>query len=511
MEKREIRTALQRFWSAALAAFVLALLLGVAVDLIPNTTYSATATVSVQPTPAAGTGGVTTATFLIPSYVQTVSTQPFYREVQAAVPPSVKNAPVKLSAKNQTATGIILVSATGPTATSVSDWATQAARLLVSRSNPSQNFLSFSLLQGATVPSSPSFPKPLPIAVGAVVLGLLAAPITAVVLLRMSTSAGEDDTQRRFAAPLLGQLPAARSMSRSDERLVDWLANGSDEHYGEALRRLRTNVELLAGGRIDSIAVTSASPGEGKSTVALALAWSLATVGTRTSLVDADLRNPSIGPSLGEDPKPGLSDLLSGEKLAVRPTRVPNLDFVGPGTPAGHPADVLTMALPPALDTLALRQETVVVDAPPLNVSAESALVLSSVRHVIMVVNRRSLRRSTPDRAMRALRASGVNVIGIVVNRASSQRQLVDADQYGSSALPHREGDQPLARPVPGSSGPDGADGNQALPSELRVTARRIVAGSTEPAGQPVVQATSSTDEEETAMLGSFRLPPARD
>lgn len=506
MEKREIRTALQRFWSAALAAFVLALLLGVAVDVIPNTTYQATATVSVQPTPAAGTGGVTTATFLIPSYVQLVSTQPFYQEVQAAVPSSERNVPVKLSAKNETATGIILVSATGPTAASVSDWATQAARLLVSRSNPAQNFLSFSLLQGATAPSSPSFPKPLPIAVGAIALGLLAAPITAVVLLRMSTSAGEDETQRRFAAPLLGHLPATRSMSRSDERLVDWLANGSDGVYGEALRRLRTNVELLAGGRIDSIAVTSASAGEGKSTVALALAWSLATVGTSTTLVDADLRNPSLGRSLGEDPKPGLSDVLSGEQLSIRETCVPNLSFVGPGTPAGHPADVLTMALPPVLQTLGRRSETVLVDAPPLNVSAESALVLSSVRNAIMVVNRRSLRRSTPDRALRALRSSGVNVIGIVINRSGPMRQFIEPEQYGRAIAAHPERATPSTPPVEVPSGLAEQEGGPVLLEEPRSAARRRVAGSTEPSAAPA----TGSDAGETAMLGTVGSPPQR-
>lgn len=429
MEKHEIRIALRRHWTAALAAFVLSLLLGVAFDTLPTTVYQATATVSVQPSQASGPAGVNNAIFLIPAYVELVSTPRFYQLTRSNVAPAEAGEHVVLTAKNQTSTGLIVISASGSHALATADWATAAARQLVLQGNTGQHLLSFSLLQPAGVPSSPTFPKPIPITLGAIALGFLLAPITAVVLLRLNPGAEEDETLRRFGVPLLGLLPTSPSLKSSNEPLVAWLERGSDALYGEALRQLRTNIDLIVSRPLDSLAITSVSPGEGKSVVALSVGWSLAKIGVPTCLLDTDLRCPKLHAYLGESVAPGLSDVVEGRPLDVRPTSVGDLSLVAAGQPGGHPADVLARSLPRALTTLTT-EVTTIVDTSPLGTSSEAELVLASVRKVLFVIDRRGLRRSNADRAVNALRDAGVDVVGIVVNRAP-RRKVVGDERTG--------------------------------------------------------------------------------
>ncbi len=449
MDKQEIRTAIRRHWIIALVAFVASLLLGAAIALVPKTTYLASATVSVQPSAASGVSGVNNAVFLIPSYVQMVSTNEMHAMVQRAVPALDRNGPVTLSAKSQTGTGLILVSASGSNRNAVATWATAAASRLVNDGNSGQGLLSFSLLQSASIPSSPSFPKPIPIALGAIVLGLIMAPTSAVIAMRMRAAPTQDETRRRFGVPLLASLPQSSSIPE-EEPVLRWLQRSADRTYAEALRQLRTSMDLAVGLGARSIGVGSATSGEGKSTTAASLAWSLAAVGVKTCLLDANLRQPELHALVGLPERPGLADSLDHSQLPIRSAGVPNLSLLPPGSSAGHPADVLATSFRSALASLQEQGYLVVVDTPAAKDNPESEWILSQLDAVILVVDRRLMRRTLPDKSLRRLREAGVNVVGIVLNRASrrnlpSRRAERSAKPQGSDPEFHLSGNSRVA------------------------------------------------------------------
>jgi Mrp family chromosome partitioning ATPase len=169
-----------------------------------------------------------------------------------------------------------------------------------------------------------------------------------------------------------------------------------------------------------TIGVTSASYGDGKTTVAIALASSLAhDFGTPVTLVDADLHTHSIGRQYVLDQQPGLREALAGE---FRPEDV-LYPFSGSSVrvmPAGGlPTDPARMArserLGPLLDTLKADSTNVILDLPAVLHSMNTPALAQRCDGVIVVVRHGKTTRAELDRVLHLLKDA--NVIGVVVNR----------------------------------------------------------------------------------------------
>ena len=168
------------------------------------------------------------------------------------------------------------------------------------------------IVSTASVPSSAVAPRP----VRNLILGLLLGGILGVVIAfaRDSTDTrlkAPREVETYFGLPRVGQLSEdamGRTVSNSN-------GSGALTPYDlEAARIIRTNLEhLRPDGPPISLAVTSPLPGEGKSTVAMALASVAAMSGKLTLLIECDLRQPVIADRLGLEPKPGLSDVMLGK------------------------------------------------------------------------------------------------------------------------------------------------------------------------------------------------------
>ncbi len=232
------------------------------------------------------------------------------------------------------------------------------------------------IIAAADLPKTPVSPKPVRNAIIALVLGLIAGLGYAFARNALDRRLrGADEVQRELDYPLLGLLsddglggvplgdPGSRVMPAPDV---------------EAARIIRTNLQYLD---IDNapkvVAVTSALPAEGKSTIAAALAISSALTGRLTLLIECDLRRPSLSDRLGVHRSPGLTDYLAGnakpeEILQVRPLQEDGgtgaaLVCIAAGSPVPRPAELLgSKMLQQLLEELRDSYDLVVLDTSPM-------------------------------------------------------------------------------------------------------------------------------------------------
>ena len=119
----------------------------------------------------------------------------------------------------------------------------------------------------------------------------------------------------------------------------------SDYFYSEAIKTLRTNIQL-SGQSIKTILITSCFPNEGKSDVVLSLAQELGSIGKKVLLLDADIRKTEYAGRLGvEEEIKGLSQLLSGQvglQDIIYSTNFPNMDIIFGGPSAPNPSGLLS-------------------------------------------------------------------------------------------------------------------------------------------------------------------------
>lgn len=202
----------------------------------------------------------------------------------------------------------------------------------------------------------------------------------------------------------------------------------------EAFRVLRTNLQFAAGGaRLKTMLVTSPGAGEGKSTVASNLAAVLAQSGRRTLLIDADLRRPKQHTIFALRKKPGLTDTVM---LGAPLESALHHAVTAPGTDGGAALDVLFAGtMPPSpvdflnsntfcefLDRMAADYDAVVIDTPPVLVSADAAVLAARVDGVLVV----SRMGKTDLRALaesgKLLAQAGARVLGTVANELKLSR-----------------------------------------------------------------------------------------
>ena len=204
----------------------------------------------------------------------------------------------------------------------------------------------------------------------------------------------------------------------------------------EAFRELRTALLVSrAGGPPRSILIASAQPGEGKTSVAVNLAITLAQSGRLVLLVDADLRKPRIHKIFGLPNDQGLSSWLSGAGtpwLEPRATPVPCLSAVTSGPLPPNPADLLNSEKFIQFQREVEEQgyDHVIYDSPPALAVADPAILAGRVESVILVVHAGVTSRDAVAHAVARLRQVNAPITGTVLNRVDAQQQ---AYYYGAA------------------------------------------------------------------------------
>jgi capsular exopolysaccharide synthesis family protein len=189
----------------------------------------------------------------------------------------------------------------------------------------------------------------------------------------------------------------------------------------EAFSCLGTSLLLSAAGHLlTSILITSAEPGEGKTTVAINLSRVLAELDRRVLLIDMDLRNPSIQKVFDAGSPSGLVMYLTGKNdwgSTVQATPVRGLDVLLCGLPPPNPAKLLTCGLTRKLiSETSKNYDFVIIDSSPLLRVPDGRIVASMVDGVILV-NSGSTPRDLAQRAKTSVSRTGAKVVGVVLNK----------------------------------------------------------------------------------------------
>jgi polysaccharide biosynthesis transport protein len=203
--------------------------------------------------------------------------------------------------------------------------------------------------------------------------------------------------------------------ARVDTRLTE------QSELREAFRALRTSVLLASAGRPPrSLAFISAEAGEGKTTVCCNLAISLANLGKRVLVIDADIRRPGIQGFFDVSGSAGLVNYLAGEgewRSFVQMSSVKGLDCLICGPDPPNPSELLSSERMEALIKDAMNDYNfVLVDSPPLLNVTDGRIVATVVEGAVLVVKGGATSREHVQRAQGCVADLGARVIGVVLN-----------------------------------------------------------------------------------------------
>lgn len=235
----------------------------------------------------------------------------------------------------------------------------------------------------------------------------------------------------RFGTPRGNLRKRAMYVTTVDEAQIDaCIVTQHDPRspISEAYRTLRTNFQFATiQRRPRSIMVTSAVPGEGKTTTAVNMAVTMADQGSRVLIVDTDLRRPNVHRVLRMERGPGLSDVLrEGARAAdvIRPTRIPNLSIVSSGRVPPNPSELLgSERMGVVMRELSAQFDIIICDAPSVLVVTDPVLLATRVDSTVLVVSANFARKETVMRANKLLESAQSTIAGVVLNGLEATRR----------------------------------------------------------------------------------------
>ena len=289
------------------------------------------------------------------------------------------------------------------------------------------------VVDAAQVPGQPIKPRKLRIILAGVLLALMLGIALAFLEEHLdSTLKGVEDVEHHTQLPTLGTVPLLDRRTRRRLAPERVFSENPKSEFAEAIRTIRTGVVL--SGLDDPhrvVLVTSSVPGEGKTTLAINLAFALGQL-ERVLLIDADLRRSSIGAKLGlPGDAPGLSNLVAGTATLDESIHVmegSGLNVLPAGQAPPNPLELLSSTrFARTLTDLEGRYDRIVIDSAPAQ-AVSDALVLSRLAHgVLFVIKSDETPRQLVQLAIRRLQRVEAHLVGAVLNQFDHDK----ASRYG--------------------------------------------------------------------------------
>jgi capsular exopolysaccharide synthesis family protein len=277
-----------------------------------------------------------------------------------------------------------------------------------------------SVVDDAQVPASPVSPRKVRDVLLGLVLGLVAGVCLAAVRDRMDTSISSSEALAEVTdVPLLGTIHTDSSAVHKNTSL----ALKDSTPWAEAFRVLRTNMQFVNVDHPDRMFVVSSSvPNEGKTTVVINLAVTLALTGQRVVLVECDLRRPRVAERLGLDEGIGATTVLIGQlslDQALQQYGGTGLTVLAAGRRPPNPSELLqSHAMEELIRDLRSRFDVVLLDAPPLLPVTDAALLAAQSDGLILTVRHGKTSRDQVRIALQRVEAVDGDCVGMVINMA---------------------------------------------------------------------------------------------
>lgn len=286
----------------------------------------------------------------------------------------------------------------------------------------------------AQVPAFPSSPRYLLVSAGGVVFGFIAGflAIGVAEYLRRGLQT-KRDVEQSLRVRYAGAIPTLKSTldkGRVSEEPHDYVIAHPHSLFAESFRAVRTFLTLSPGKRPRAIAITSALPGEGKTTTSVCLARTAAAEGARTILVDADFRRRGSSELLDFENEFDVLDYLSGKaELAqcIYTDPMSNLDVLGTNDVVSGFQEAITEKVANKLfEDLRERYEIIIVDTAPLLGVAEGRIIAACVDRVLLVTRWKKTSMRAVEAVIDMLTDAGAKVTGLALSQ-------VNIKQYAST------------------------------------------------------------------------------
>jgi len=218
----------------------------------------------------------------------------------------------------------------------------------------------------------------------------------------------------------------------------------------ESFKTLRTNLQFATANKeIKTIVLTSANPGDGKSSIASNLAISYAQLGKKVVLIDADMRKGVQNKIFGVEKKNGLSNYLSGVYLKpntedydadaqkkdttiINKTEIKNLFLITAGNVPPNPSELLTSPrMKKLIVTLKEKFDLIIIDAPPANVVTDAVVLSKIVDTVLLVCAYKETRREALAKLKKQFESVNAKIAGVVLNKMKATKDSYYNYYYG--------------------------------------------------------------------------------
>ncbi len=232
------------------------------------------------------------------------------------------------------------------------------------------------------------------------------------------------EVENVYRIPALGVIPLSSTMQPAISKDMEVgleIVSQPKSMLSEAIHQVQASLMLSLSGRPPKIImVCSANPGEGKSSLSMNLAASLAMRDYKVALVDVDLRKPTLSRSFQLPQQPGLSNFLSGGASfaeIVRSTEIPNLSLIPAGSIPPNPIPLLaSQTFADLLEDLGKDFQHLIIDTPPLVGFADARMISPLVDGILVVFKHHTTSRESGRLAIQLLTKANARILGGVLN-----------------------------------------------------------------------------------------------
>lgn len=237
-----------------------------------------------------------------------------------------------------------------------------------------------------------------------------------------------EDVERKLDTAYLGAIPLLSSVAPDARDPVEYVVQKPLSSFAEGLRGLRASILYARLGEpVKVVALTSALPGEGKTTTSICLARTAALQGLRVLIVDCDLRRRTVNRLLASEPERGLIEVLSGESSfqdALVQDAVPGVHLLPLAKSSFTPRDVFgTRAMDNLLASARERYDLVVLDTAPVLPVADTRVLAPKADLVVFLARWRKTPYQAVQTALRQFSGTGAHVAGVALTQVDMREQ----------------------------------------------------------------------------------------